>query len=84
MGIGHQRPLPAPAVGHHAGGRAGEAALARLKPDDRVVLALRYYRDLRIDDIASLLDIPSGTATSRLRAAHQRLREILRDEELSS
>ena len=53
-----------------------EQALTRLKPDDRVVLALRYYRDLRIDDIAAVLGIPSGTATSRLRAAHARLRAV--------
>jgi RNA polymerase sigma-70 factor, ECF subfamily len=54
-----------------------ERALRRLKPDDRVVLALRYYRDLKIGDIADLLDVPSGTATSRLRAAHVRLRTAL-------
>jgi RNA polymerase sigma-70 factor (ECF subfamily) len=54
-----------------------ERALARLAPDDRILLALRYYRDLKIDDIAELLDIPSGTATSRLRTAHTRLRSVL-------
>ena len=53
------------------------AAIAGLKPDDRVVLALRYYRDLKIGDIASVLDIPSNTATSRLQRAHQRLRAAL-------
>jgi RNA polymerase sigma-70 factor (ECF subfamily) len=54
-----------------------ERGLAALKPDDRVVLALRYYHDLKIGDIAAILDIPSGTATSRLRAAHARLRDAL-------
>jgi len=54
-----------------------EQSLAQLKPDDRIVLALRYYRDLKIDDIAAALDIPSGTATSRLRTAHLRLEKIL-------
>lgn len=54
-----------------------ERALRRLKPDDRVVLALRYYRDLKVGDIAELLDIPPGTATSRLRNAHIRLRTAL-------
>ena len=51
--------------------------LAQLKPDDRVVLALRYYRDLTLDDIAELLDIPTGTVKSRLSRAHQRLRAAL-------
>jgi RNA polymerase sigma-70 factor (ECF subfamily) len=54
-----------------------EQGFARLKPDDRIVLALRYYRDLKIEDIAAVLDIPSGTATSRLRTAHIRLREVI-------
>lgn len=55
------------------------AAIAGLKPDDRVVLALRYYRDLRIGDIAAVLDIPPNTVTSRLHRAHQRLRSALED-----
>ena len=54
-----------------------EARLRRLKPNDRIILALRYYRDLRVDQIAELLDIPPGTATSRLRNAHVRLRRVI-------
>jgi RNA polymerase sigma-70 factor (ECF subfamily) len=51
-----------------------EQGLARLKPDDRIVLALRYYRDLKVEDIATLLDVPAGTVKSRLNHAHTRLR----------
>jgi len=54
-----------------------EAAIRELKPDDRIVLALRYYRDLRVDDIAALLDIPAGTVKSRLNHAHVRLRAVM-------
>jgi len=54
-----------------------EQALQRLEPDDRVVLALRHYRDLTIEDIAQLLDVPSSTASSRLRTARARLRQVL-------
>ena len=54
-----------------------EQGLAQLKPDDRVLLALRYYRDLTLDDIATLLDIPIGTVKSRLSRAHQQLRAAL-------
>ena len=54
-----------------------EESLASLRPDDQLILALRYYRDLPIKEIAEMLDIPSGTATSRLRAAHTRLREAM-------
>ena len=48
-------------------------ALARLSPEHRVVVALRYYRDLPIDEIASRLDIPAGTVQSRLHYALKRL-----------
>ena len=54
-----------------------EVGLARLKPDDQIVLALRYYRDLKVDDIAALLEIPSGTVMSRLHNAQRRLRSVL-------
>jgi len=54
-----------------------EQALASLKPDERVVLALRYYKDLKLADIAELLDIPTGTVKSRLNKAHDRLRDAV-------
>jgi RNA polymerase sigma-70 factor (ECF subfamily) len=54
-----------------------EQALARLKPDDQILLALRYYRDLQLDDIAELLGVPTGTVKSRLNAAHGKLRSTL-------
>lgn len=49
------------------------AALAALSPDHRVVVALRYYRDLSIDQIAARLAIPAGTVQSRLHYALERL-----------
>ena len=48
-------------------------AIASLSPDHRVVVALRYYRDLPVDEIASRLGIPAGTVQSRLHYALQRL-----------
>ncbi len=57
-------------------------ALGRLKPDDRIVLALRFYRDMKVDDIASALDIRPRAAGSRLHRALERLRHIL-DEDLA-
>ena len=47
--------------------------LATLGPDDRIILALRYERDLTVDGIADALGIPSGTVKSRLHNALQRL-----------
>ncbi len=54
-----------------------EEALAQLKPDDVVLIALRYFLDLELADIAVLLDIPIQTVNTRLRAARGRLRERL-------
>jgi len=53
------------------------AAIATLSPDHQVVVALRYYRDLTIDDIASRLGIPVGTVQSRLHYALKRLHEAI-------
>jgi RNA polymerase sigma-70 factor (ECF subfamily) len=58
-------------------------ALARLAPDDRVILALRYYRDLTVEDIGQLLGIPPGTVKSRLHHALKRLHGALGDAEPS-
>ena len=53
------------------------AAIATLSPDHQVVVALRYFRDYSIDDIAGRLGIPSGTVQSRLHYALKRLHEAL-------
>lgn len=41
-------------------------ALGRLPIDQRTVLVLHFYADLPLTDAASLLEIPVGTAKSRL------------------
>jgi RNA polymerase sigma-70 factor (ECF subfamily) len=56
-------------------------ALARLSPDHRVVVALRFYRDLPIAEIAVRLGVPEGTVNSRLHYALGHLRETLGDNE---
>jgi RNA polymerase sigma-70 factor (ECF subfamily) len=48
-------------------------ALATLSPDHQVVVALRFYRDLTIDQIATRLGIPAGTVQSRLHYALKQL-----------
>lgn len=56
-------------------------AFKALEPDHRVVLALRYYRDLPVDEIASLTGVRPGTVKSRLHRAQQQMRAILTSEE---
>lgn len=69
------------ATGDHAGHAEDRdvigAAIARLSPDHQLVVALRYYRDLTVDDIAARLGIPSGTVQSRLHYALKRLHDAI-------
>lgn len=52
-------------------------ALDRLDPEQRVVVVLRYWYDLRVDDIARLLGVPSGTVKWRLHTANRRIKAEL-------
>ena len=54
-------------------------AFSRLSPDDRAILALRFYLDLEVPDAARALGIPLGTAKSRLHRALVRLRAEMMD-----
>lgn len=52
-------------------------AMAQLAPDQRVVLALRFYRDLSVDQIAQRLGVRAGTVKSRLHRGLRGLRTAL-------
>jgi RNA polymerase sigma-70 factor (ECF subfamily) len=52
-------------------------AMAELTPDQRVVVALRFYRDLSVDQIAATLGVRAGTVKSRLHRALRGLRNSL-------
>jgi RNA polymerase sigma-70 factor (ECF subfamily) len=48
--------------------------LARLDLDQRVVLVLHYYLDHTVAEVARILDIPYGTAASRLHRGLEAMR----------
>lgn len=52
-------------------------AIDRLAPPARQILALRYGRELTLDEIARTLACPVGTVKSRLHAASGQLRRAL-------
>jgi RNA polymerase sigma-70 factor (ECF subfamily) len=56
------------------------AGLATLPADQRTAVQLAYYDGLTYKQVAKALDIPEGTAKSRLRLAMTRLRAHLGDE----
>jgi len=49
-------------------------ALHALTPEQRIVVVLRYWRDLSIEEIAERVRVPSGTVRSRLHYAMRTLR----------
>jgi RNA polymerase sigma-70 factor (ECF subfamily) len=53
------------------------SAVARLAPDHRIVIALRYWRDMTLEQVAETLDLPLGTVKSRLHYALRALRAEL-------
>jgi RNA polymerase sigma-70 factor, ECF subfamily len=50
------------------------AALARLSPEHRAVIVMRYVLDMTPGEIADALDLPRGTVNSRLRRGLDALR----------
>lgn len=52
-------------------------AVARLRPEDRALIGLRYSVDMTLPDAAEALGSPLGTAKSRLHRALGRLRQEL-------
>lgn len=57
--------------------RVVAAALRRLREDDRLVIAYRYFFDLSEVEMAEALGVARGTVKSRLSRAMGRLREVL-------
>jgi RNA polymerase sigma-70 factor (ECF subfamily) len=57
-----------------------EQELERLPIDQRAVMVLHFYLDLPLSEAAVILDIPIGTAKSRLSRGLETLRDSMRDE----
>jgi len=57
-----------------------QQALALLPDKLRIVLVMSIYQGLRYDEIADVLQIPTGTVKSRVFLAMSRLKEIYHDQ----
>ena len=55
------------------------AAWARLHEQHRVVLSLHEIEGYSLDEVAHIIEVPVGTAKSRLNRARNRLRELLNE-----
>lgn len=56
-------------------------AIDCLREKYKTVIILKYFNDMSIDEIASIMDIPSNTVKSHLKRAKDELREILKEGE---
>lgn len=56
-----------------------EAALARLRPEFRRLVVMRYLEDLSYEDIAEVVGLPLGTVKSHLHRARAALGRLLED-----
>jgi RNA polymerase sigma-70 factor, ECF subfamily len=54
------------------------AAMQRLSPEHRQVLALREFEQMSYEEIAEVLGVPRGTVESRLHRARSEMREKLK------
>lgn len=54
-------------------------AIHSLNEKYRILLVLRYYHDLPIAEIATILQIPEGTVHSRLNTARRQLHDVLKE-----
>jgi RNA polymerase sigma-70 factor (ECF subfamily) len=73
--------IPMPAGGPDSPPDAGmdvHAAMLRLSPEHRQVLALREFERMSYDEIAEVLGVPRGTVESRLHRARSEMREKLK------
>lgn len=55
-------------------------ALEYLKKDDKVIIVLRFFNDIKINEIAEILKISEGTVKSKLYRAIAKLKIILEKE----
>jgi RNA polymerase sigma-70 factor (ECF subfamily) len=52
--------------------------LERVAIDQRIVIVLHYYLDLSVNEVAEVLDVPYGTAASRLHRGLEAMRTSMR------
>ena len=72
------QPPPDVAVLQEEAGALVRQALQELPADYRAVVVLRHYENLKLREIAEVLDIPEGTVKSRMAEAMARLAQLLR------
>ena len=50
-----------------------------MNPQDKAVIELRYFEDMKIEDISYVLNTPENTVKSHLKRAKESLSSILKE-----
>ena len=75
-----EHPGPESAAARREGREAARALLARLGPQDRAVVVLRYWEDLSTEEIAHALSLTVKAVKSRLHRARKQMAEAWRQD----
>lgn len=57
-------------------------ALDQLPEKQKSVIILKYYEDMKISEIASVLELPEGTVKAYLHKGKEKLRALLKEDYL--
>ena len=76
---GPERADPAWQASEAQRSRRIQAALMRMKVEDRAVITLRHFSECSYREIAQILELDEKTVKSRLFEARQRLKDMLKD-----
>lgn len=74
---GPKSETPEAAIAHQESVDAVQKALTALSPRLREAIVLRYGHGLTYREMAEVMDCPAKTAESRVRLAHQKLKDVL-------
>jgi RNA polymerase sigma-70 factor (ECF subfamily) len=77
--LASRQPGPADVADHDERVSRLRAALAELRPEEQEIFLLRENGDLTYEQIAEMLEMPTGTVKTRMRMALARLRAALAD-----
>jgi RNA polymerase sigma-70 factor (ECF subfamily) len=69
--------MPEMALAQSESARALRNALTQLSPMLREAVVLRYGHNLTYREMSEIMECPQKTAESRVRLAHQRLKDVL-------
>ena len=69
-----RNPIPDPDVEYAAERVEIREALAALDSPDREIVILRFYQELKVKDIAGVMNMPASTVRYRLKTAEKELR----------